>query len=102
PISNKEAIATAISRINDCPFCVGAHAFLANVAGSKDDGEVLATGAPTGIADRYRRDLAQWAAATRRPGDELLQRVPFSEAEAPEVIGTAVGFHYINRVVEVL
>lgn len=34
-------------------------------------------------------------------GDPLLQRPPFSEADAPEIIGTAVAFHYINRMVDI-
>jgi hypothetical protein len=45
--------------------------------------------------------LVAWAAVTREPQSELVQRPPFSQAEAPEAIGTAVGFHYVNRIVEV-
>ena len=47
------------------------------------------------------RQVVAWAEVTRSPDDPLLQRPPFSEAEAPEIIGTAVAFHYTNRMVDI-
>ncbi|TML00234.1 MAG: alkylhydroperoxidase [Actinobacteria bacterium] len=98
--ADKEAVATSISRTNDCPFCVEAHALLAGVAGAHDDRDAL-SGAIGGIGGERRRELLAWAAATRRPNDELVHHPPFTTREAPELIGTAVAFHYVNRVVEV-
>jgi hypothetical protein len=80
---------------------VSAHSLLVAVAGRGEAAEALAGGTLEEIRDARTRGLATWAAATRTPGDELVRNPPFSEREAPEIIGTAVGFHYINRVVEV-
>jgi AhpD family alkylhydroperoxidase len=99
--ADKEAIAATVSRINDCPFCVGAHALLGGVAGQPRDRRALLDGVVDDIQDVDRRELVAWAAATREPASEIVRRPPFTRARAPEVIGTAVGFHYVNRVVEV-
>ena len=40
--------------------------------------------------------------ATRTPGAPILSTPPFSPHDAPEIIGTAVFYHYINRMVSVL
>jgi len=99
--ADKEAIATAVSRTNDCPFCAEGHALLSEVAGARGERSALISGALDRIPDQRRRELVAWAAATREPKSELLRRPPFGPREAPEVIGTALGFHYINRMVEV-
>ena len=99
--ADKEAIATAVSRRNDCPFCAEAHALLSEVAGGRGERAALISGAFDRVADQRRRELLAWAAATREPNSELLRRPPFGPREAPEVIGTALAFHYINRMVEV-
>jgi AhpD family alkylhydroperoxidase len=99
--ADKEAIAATVSRINDCPFCLEAHALLTDVAGDAHDRRALMTGRIDGIPSGRRRELAAWAAATRQPQHRLVRCPPFSRHESPEVIGTAVTFHYINRLVEV-
>jgi hypothetical protein len=43
-----------------------------------------------------------WASASRSPDDEILISPPFPITEAPEMMGTAVFFHYINRMATVL
>jgi hypothetical protein len=47
-------------------------------------------------------DLAVWAAATRSPGSTTLAEPPVDALLAPELVGTAVAFHYINRMVTIL
>jgi hypothetical protein len=54
------------------------------------------------IQDPATRSIIYWAAATRSPGADILQAPPFSNREAPEIIGTAVFFHYVNRMASVL
>ncbi|TMM18333.1 MAG: alkylhydroperoxidase [Actinobacteria bacterium] len=98
--ADKEAIGATVSRINDCPFCAESHALLSGVAGQAHDRGPLISGAVDGIADQRRRELVAWAAATREPHSELVRSPPFEEKEAPEVIGTALAFHYVNRTVE--
>jgi AhpD family alkylhydroperoxidase len=99
--ADKEAIASRVSRLNDCPFCVEAHALLSGVAGERGDRRALLQGAAEQIADPRRRALVEWAAATREPDSELLRKPPFGPEQAPEALATALCFHYVNRVVEV-
>lgn len=98
---DKEAIAAAVSRANACPFCVDAHSLLGGAAGEWSERGAIARGAGDALADQRRRELVEWAASTRDPASELVRRPPFGPEEAPEAIGTAVGFHYVNRVVTV-
>ena len=84
----KESVAVAVSELNACPYCVDAHA--AMLAGTKR--------AP---APEIQAAI-QWARATRTPGAAVLAAPPFGPEEAPEMIGTAVLFHYVNRPVSVL
>ncbi len=96
----KEVVATAVSAANRCPFCVDAHAAMLSALGGLDTARTL----EAGRLDRLPPALeatARWAAATRRRGALELREPPFGEDEAPEMIGTAVLFHYINRPVNV-
>jgi AhpD family alkylhydroperoxidase len=99
--ADKELIAAAVSLGNDCPFCVDAHSFLCRVAGESGAARALSEGRIAGIDDLGKRALAAWATATREPGSKTAQRLPFGTREAPEIIGTALAFHYANRIVEV-
>jgi AhpD family alkylhydroperoxidase len=99
--ADKEAIAASVSQINQCPFCVDVHSVAAGMAGEADDRGALHRGAPGEILDRRRREFAEWAGATRDPRSELVRHPPFSSDEAPEAIGTAVCFHYVNRIVTI-
>jgi AhpD family alkylhydroperoxidase len=86
----KEAVAAAVSELNRCPWCVDVHGLMVRADG-------LAS-----RADPVLQPLSAWAAATRSPDAAPLQAPPFAVAEAPEFIGTAVTFHYLNRMVNVL
>ncbi|MGW4273558.1 carboxymuconolactone decarboxylase family protein [Streptomyces seoulensis] len=79
----KEAVATAVSRANDCPYCVEVHeATLAVLDGVGAHGP-----------------LADWAhGAGTAPGARRTPP-PFDAQDAPEILGTAVTFHYLNRMV---
>jgi len=54
------------------------------------------------IQDATVRSIVKWAAATRSPGAKILLSPPFSQKDAPEIIGTAMFFHYVNRMASVL
>jgi hypothetical protein len=54
------------------------------------------------IRDAEVRSIVKWAAATRSPGAKVLLSPPFSQEDAPEIIGTALFFHYVNRMASVL
>jgi alkylhydroperoxidase family enzyme len=97
----KEAVAAAVSLANQCPYCVEVH-------GAALAGLVRAPGAwavatdPVGdVADPAVRELARWARASASPAAQARRPVPFPPAQAPELVGVAVTFHYINRMVNV-
>jgi len=97
-----ELVATVVSQINSCPYCVDAHTTMLR-AGDQGAlaGGLLSASATDGL-DGQAGGIAAWAAATRSPGAAVLSNPPFEGELAPEFIGTAVAFHYINRMVTVL
>jgi AhpD family alkylhydroperoxidase len=97
----KEAVATAVSSINHCSFCVDAHAVMLAGCGRLRAASRLERGVLDDGGDPELREAVEWAAATRSPGADVLRKPPFGEREAPEMIGTALFFHYINRPVSV-
>jgi AhpD family alkylhydroperoxidase len=97
----KEAVAAAVSRSNRCPFCVDAHAMAIEALTSRQTASAVERGEGGSIPDARLRALVEWAAATPFPDSAVLRHPPFTADEAPEIIGTAVYFHYINRMVNV-
>lgn len=91
PRETKEAIATTVSAVNACPYCVDVHGMFrraAQHAEAAPEAELAAAVA--------------WARACRSPEDAKLAAPPFSREQAPETVGTAAAFTYINRIVTVL
>ncbi len=111
PRAVKEAVATAVSRANRCQYCVDAHAIMLDGSGAHQAASALAAGDVAAVRDARTRALAEWAAAPWSriaPGDavggrdQALHPLPFTADEAPEILGTALVFHYVNRLVTVL
>jgi AhpD family alkylhydroperoxidase len=94
----KESINVAISQVNECPYCVDVHVMALQVLGAGSSSRQLRQGEPT---DPRLRDIAAWAKATREPDSRLLAHPPFPGPEAVEAVGTALAFHYLNRMVSV-
>ncbi len=92
----REAVAAAVSELNKCPYCVTVHASLFESiiegAGSLDKPSHL----PDNISTAH-----EWANATLSPGSDILANPKIDIADIPQVMGTAVVYHYINRVVSV-
>lgn len=99
PRSYKEVVATTISKLNQCHYCVDAHAIMLNAMGERHIASAVSEARYSKIADGKTHQLVEWALATRTPESEILLMPPFSRAAAPEIIGTAVFYHYINRMV---
>ena len=97
----KEAVAATVSRLNQCPYCVDAHTTMLHAVSAHGAAAAISHANDGEIQDPAIRQIVAWAEATRSPEDPLLQRPPFSEAEAPEIIGTAVAFNYTNRMVDI-
>ena len=98
----KDAIATAVSKINRCPYCVDAHAIMLIGLKSKNVAKAIENEYLSSIEDTKTRSIVEWALANRSPDAKIVNNPPFTFDEAPEIIGTAVYFHYINRMVGVL
>ncbi len=99
--SVKEAVAAAVSLANQCPYCVEVHgAALAGLLRGPDAWAVA--GDRVGdLSDPGVRELARWARASGNPSAQARHPAPFAPGQAPELIGVAVTFHYINRMVNV-
>lgn len=99
--SNKEAVAAAVSTINTCPYCVDAHAGMLYATSADDAVRAVLEDDLTAINSEKTRHLVQWALATRSLDNNILHTPPFSAEEAPEIVGTALLFHFVNRMVSV-
>jgi AhpD family alkylhydroperoxidase len=82
-----ELVAAAVSRLNQCPYCLDIHTSMLHSHGWPDAPEAQA--------------VSSWAAATLSPDAGVLASPPFSASEKPLMVGTAVCFHYLNRIVNV-
>lgn len=95
----KEAIAAGVSESNVCPYCVDMHVSMTHAAGWHAVADAI-LGHAAGAGGR-RAAVATWALGTGGPGTVPPHAIPFSPDEVPEAVGTALFFHYINRVVNV-
>lgn len=101
PRAAKEAVAAAVSLSNSCPYCVEVHS--ATLGGLLDGPTAAAVSAGDldAIADLGTRAVARWAYRTgSRPHSESAD-LPFDPDQAPEIVGVAVTFHYLNRMVDI-
>ncbi|NUO58545.1 MAG: hypothetical protein HOV71_04435 [Hamadaea sp.] len=79
--AEREAVAAAVSAANACPYCVDVH------------GAALA-----GLTRDEMPALSAWARSSAT-ADPL--PAPFGDGAAAELIGVAVAFHYLNRMVTI-
>lgn len=91
--TDKEVVAFGVSLANRCPFCVDAHTVLLHATGDHRLAETIARGDRP--EDPAHRQLLAW-------GKDMSTAQPFPPADAAEHIGTALTFHFINRVVSSL
>src|SRR5207248_4621682 len=98
----REVIAAAVSASNSCPFCIDAHTAAASALGQDGAAKAVRAGSLDAVESDDIRAAARWAAATRTRGDPLLTTPPFASADVPYAVGTALAFHYINRMVNAL
>jgi AhpD family alkylhydroperoxidase len=93
PRTGKEVVALGVSLANECPFCVAAHTTLLHATGDHRLAETIAAGGTPD--DPAHAELLAWAKERRG-------REPFEPRHAPEYIGTALTFHFINRMASAL
>ncbi|MGW5863035.1 carboxymuconolactone decarboxylase family protein [Streptomyces sp. NPDC055239] len=94
--TGRELVALGVSLANRCPFCVSAHTVMLHATGDHRVAERVLRGEQPEDPDQAR--LLAWARATRTPQAPELVQPPFPRAHAPAHIGTALSFHFINRV----
>ncbi|MFC0032651.1 carboxymuconolactone decarboxylase family protein [Micromonospora chaiyaphumensis] len=92
---DRELVASAVSGANRCRFCVDAHVMLLHALGEHELAEVVARGGTP--ADPGHAELTAWAEASRSP-----VAADWDSPYGPEVTGTLLAFHFINRVVSAL
>jgi AhpD family alkylhydroperoxidase len=103
--TRKEVVAATVSKGNECPFCVDAHTFILHAAAEHEVANAILRGDDAAIRDPELRGLAQWVRAVSTAEGAGEAAPPFAQGEDPallaEIIGTAVTFHYINRMVNI-
>ena len=52
------------------------------------------------VGDKLQQ-IMLWSSKTLSPSSEVLADPPFSKEEAPEIVGTVIFYHYINRMAHV-
>lgn len=92
---DRELVASAVSRANRCRFCVDAHVMLLHALGEHELAEVIARGGTP--PEPRHAELAGWAEASRSP-----KAAAWTSPYGPEVTGTLLAFHFINRIVSAL
>jgi AhpD family alkylhydroperoxidase len=97
----KEAIAAAVSLGNACPYCVDVHGTTLHGLARGADAAAVAADRIAAVTDPRLREVASWARDTGRRGAAARHALPFPPEQAPEHIGVAVVFHYLNRMVNV-
>ena len=102
PRTLKEVVAASVSQLNQCSYCVDAHTIMLSASGEGKIANAISKARYKEIKDEKTFSIIQWALATASPRSELLRWPPFSKQEAPEFIGTAVFYHYINRMANAL
>lgn len=95
----REAVASAVSVANTCPYCVDMHSMSLYELVGPDQAEAVACDRPEHLTDPYLRNLTGWARAAHLAGR---QPPPGrDEAAVAELVGLVVAFHYLNRMVNV-
>jgi AhpD family alkylhydroperoxidase len=100
PRARKEAIAAGVSTTNECPYCIDAHTMMMSAVDAGDAADAIHKGGNE-IQDTAIEQLFAWAKSTDTPNAPIIQNPPFKRQEAPEIFGTALAFHYINRMVNI-
>jgi len=95
----REAIVSTVSLLNQCPFCVDSHTAAMSALGADAAAKAVRAGRLDAIERDEIRAASRWAAATLSPGSADLRPSPFAPSDQPYAIGTALAFHYINRMV---
>jgi AhpD family alkylhydroperoxidase len=101
PRSTKEAVAAAVSVSNTCPYCVTIHSSTMRALVPGSDATALANDHAENMSDPRVRAISVWARTLADADVAGRTEPPFPAGDVPELLGVAVAFHYINRMVNV-
>lgn len=99
--ATKEAVASAVSVANICPYCVDMHSVGMYELSSEDDAEAVAGDRIAEISDPPLRDAAAWARVAHQPGAGVRPPEGLSPGAYAELVALLVSLHYVNRMVNV-
>ncbi|MGI5521401.1 carboxymuconolactone decarboxylase family protein [Micromonospora sp. CA-259024] len=92
---DRELVASAVSRVNRCQFCVNVHVLVLHALGESTLAEVIARGGTP--PEPRHAELVGWAEASRSP-----RAADWTSPYRPEVTGTLLAFHFVNRIASAL
>jgi len=95
--ARKEAVAAAVSKTNECPYCVDVHTSMLHATADHDAAGAILRGDYERIHDQQLTAIVPWVLANRTAHANGVLAPPCSPQEAAEMIGTAITFPYINR-----
>lgn len=93
----KDAVAYGVSTANECSFCAEGHQMMIAASGHYQEAKLIKylSDQPEGKIFK----IAEWASKCYNPSDSLITTPPFTNEEAPEIIGTFYCFNVTNRLV---
>jgi AhpD family alkylhydroperoxidase len=97
----KEAVATAVSLRNTCPFCVTMHSSTLSGLAGWTGLTARANHTAGSVTDPRVRAAHAWAVDSGTEEGALRHEPTCPADQAPELIGTAVMLQYLNRMVNV-
>jgi len=99
--SLKEAIATCISEINKCTFCVDAHSIMIFGTDKKLIDKISKIKNNEIELSSKTDKIINWAFKSNEFDSKTNKTQAFSKNETEEILGTVILFNYINRMVAV-
>jgi AhpD family alkylhydroperoxidase len=94
----KEIVAAAVSKNNECNYCLEAHTLLLRSTSGHAVADAILRERYDDIEDSQLRSMFEWALTTKTAS--TIREQPFASIDAPQIIGTMVTFQYINRMVK--
>jgi AhpD family alkylhydroperoxidase len=97
----KEAVAAGVSVANSCPYCLEMHTMGVHGLGTQSDAEAIAADCVDQVSDPALRQIVGWARVAHQRDQVIGRTPPFRPQDGPELIGVAVAFHYLTRMVNI-
>src|SRR5215208_6704426 len=87
--ASKETVAAAVSKKNQCPFCVDAHTLMLRATSNYEVADAILQGEFDAVRDPHLRTLVRWASADQAAGAGGVPSTAVLGPGAAELVGTA-------------